>query len=300
MYRIEIDRSLCSAYGTCIDVAPDLFELSDDLIAVARVGETDAEAAVEAASACPMGAIRLVEIRADARGEPRTLAMTTRIASECGALDPSEVSQPHLIGSVDGLGQAPARRREHWQWAADRGGGGRIAGVARDRRSNLAPNPSAPDCPCIRRDAADPRRLTEVREHGMAHAPLLPAVRGVRPSWPAAAHVAHGRRAGAHRSRRSFSLRRVPRFSSSARPKGLSSACTRRASSSGSGRLPSTCWRMSRSCRASCGHGLRELVLRLALVVGAVAAGLLLAVATLPAADQLQDRASAHVRLDAD
>ena len=27
MYRIEIDRSLCSAYGTCIDVAPDLFEL---------------------------------------------------------------------------------------------------------------------------------------------------------------------------------------------------------------------------------------------------------------------------------
>ena len=31
MYRIEIDRSLCSAYGTCIDVAPDLFELADDL-----------------------------------------------------------------------------------------------------------------------------------------------------------------------------------------------------------------------------------------------------------------------------
>lgn len=66
MYRIEIDRSLCSAYGTCIDVAPDLFELSDDLIAVARVGETDAEAAVEAARACPMGAIKLVESRADA------------------------------------------------------------------------------------------------------------------------------------------------------------------------------------------------------------------------------------------
>ena len=66
MHRIEIDRSLCSAYGTCIDIAPDLFELSDDLIAVARVGATDAEAAVEAAGACPMGAIRLVEIRADA------------------------------------------------------------------------------------------------------------------------------------------------------------------------------------------------------------------------------------------
>lgn len=67
MYRIEIDRSLCSAYGTCIDVAPDLFELADDLIAVTRVGETDAEAAVEAANACPMCAIKLVEIRADTR-----------------------------------------------------------------------------------------------------------------------------------------------------------------------------------------------------------------------------------------
>ena len=43
------------------------------------------------------------------------------------------------------------------------------------------------------------------------------------------------------------------------------------------------------------GHGLR-----IALVAGAVAAGLAIAVATLPAADQLQDRASAHVHLDAD
>jgi ferredoxin len=65
VYRIEIDRSLCSGYGTCIDLAPDLFELSDDLVAVARVAETDAEAAAEAANACPMGAIRLVEMRAD-------------------------------------------------------------------------------------------------------------------------------------------------------------------------------------------------------------------------------------------
>ncbi len=40
--------------------------------------------------------------------------------------------------------------------------------------------------------------------------------------------------------------------------------------------------------------------LRIALVVGGVGAGLVLAVATLPAADQLQDRASAHVHLDAD
>jgi hypothetical protein len=40
--------------------------------------------------------------------------------------------------------------------------------------------------------------------------------------------------------------------------------------------------------------------LRVALVVGAVAAGCVVAVATLPAADGLQDRASAHVHLDRD
>ena len=40
--------------------------------------------------------------------------------------------------------------------------------------------------------------------------------------------------------------------------------------------------------------------LRIALVAGAVAAGVLLAVVTLPSADRLQDRASAHVGLDSD
>ncbi len=40
--------------------------------------------------------------------------------------------------------------------------------------------------------------------------------------------------------------------------------------------------------------------LRVALVAGAVAAGVLLAVVTLPSADRLQDRASAHVGLDSD
>ena len=39
---------------------------------------------------------------------------------------------------------------------------------------------------------------------------------------------------------------------------------------------------------------------RIALLAGALAAGLFLAVATLPAADQLQDQATAHMHLDAD
>ena len=66
MYRIEIDRSLCSGYGTCIDLAPELFELDDDVVAVALVAETDAPAAIDAARSCPMAAITLVERRAEA------------------------------------------------------------------------------------------------------------------------------------------------------------------------------------------------------------------------------------------
>jgi ferredoxin len=57
VYRIEIDRSLCSGFGSCVDAAPELFRLGDDGIAVALVEESAAPAALEAARACPMGAI---------------------------------------------------------------------------------------------------------------------------------------------------------------------------------------------------------------------------------------------------
>ena len=67
MYRIAIDRSLCSAYGTCIDLAPDVIELDDDLVAVAVVEATDAPGALDAARSCPMGAITLVEIGTESR-----------------------------------------------------------------------------------------------------------------------------------------------------------------------------------------------------------------------------------------
>ena len=32
MYRIEIDRSLCSGFGACAELAPDLFELELDTL----------------------------------------------------------------------------------------------------------------------------------------------------------------------------------------------------------------------------------------------------------------------------
>jgi ferredoxin len=60
MYRIEIDRSLCSGFGSCLTAAPELIELGPDGIATARVDVTDAPAAHEAADCCPMGAITLV------------------------------------------------------------------------------------------------------------------------------------------------------------------------------------------------------------------------------------------------
>ncbi|HEV7134926.1 MAG TPA: ferredoxin [Gaiellaceae bacterium] len=61
MYKIVIDRSLCSGYGTCIDLAPELFELDDTGTALARVGMSADPAVLDAAAACPMAAISVVE-----------------------------------------------------------------------------------------------------------------------------------------------------------------------------------------------------------------------------------------------
>ena len=59
-YRIEIDRSLCSSFGSCVDAAPESFVLGGDGIAAVRVGGAD-ERAVEAARGCPMGAIAVCD-----------------------------------------------------------------------------------------------------------------------------------------------------------------------------------------------------------------------------------------------
>jgi ferredoxin len=61
VYRIEIDRSLCSGYGLCIDAAPELFELGRDGVAVMRVDVTEATGVLDAARACPMAAIAVLE-----------------------------------------------------------------------------------------------------------------------------------------------------------------------------------------------------------------------------------------------
>ncbi len=57
MYRIEIDRSLCSGFGSCVGIAPASVRLGRDGIAEPLAAETDDEDVLEAAASCPMGAI---------------------------------------------------------------------------------------------------------------------------------------------------------------------------------------------------------------------------------------------------
>jgi ferredoxin len=61
-YRIRIDQSLCSGFGSCAELAPEAFEVGPDGIAVARIGFTDDPEVVAAAGTCPMGAITVEEI----------------------------------------------------------------------------------------------------------------------------------------------------------------------------------------------------------------------------------------------
>lgn len=62
-YTVEIDTSLCSGYGTCAELTPDIV-LDDFGVAVTRNGGSDDPAVVEAAARCPMLAIRVTERQA--------------------------------------------------------------------------------------------------------------------------------------------------------------------------------------------------------------------------------------------
>jgi ferredoxin len=64
VYRIEIDRSLCSGFGACAELAPDIFELDAAGTATARSGQSDDPTVLDAAAACPMAAITVVEVQA--------------------------------------------------------------------------------------------------------------------------------------------------------------------------------------------------------------------------------------------
>ncbi|MGD0716078.1 MAG: ferredoxin [Gaiellaceae bacterium] len=64
MYKIVIDRSLCSGFGACAELAPEIFEVDGGGLVSLRVGGSDDPAVLDAAAACPMGAIEIVEEQA--------------------------------------------------------------------------------------------------------------------------------------------------------------------------------------------------------------------------------------------
>jgi ferredoxin len=64
LYRVSIDRSLCSGFGACVDAASNAFQLDGSSIATVLVSETDDPAVLDAADACPMGAIFVEEVAA--------------------------------------------------------------------------------------------------------------------------------------------------------------------------------------------------------------------------------------------
>jgi ferredoxin len=61
MYRIMIDRSLCSGFGSCAESAPEVFEVDDGGLVSLLVGTSNDPAVLDAAASCPMAAITVVE-----------------------------------------------------------------------------------------------------------------------------------------------------------------------------------------------------------------------------------------------
>jgi ferredoxin len=59
-YRIVIDQSLCSGFGSCVEAARSAFRLNGGT-ATALVTETDDPAVLDAAAGCPMGAIAILD-----------------------------------------------------------------------------------------------------------------------------------------------------------------------------------------------------------------------------------------------
>lgn len=61
-YQIRIDRSLCSGYAECVGLAPEVFMLGDDNVCVVIDAEgSDDESILDAARACPVDAITLID-----------------------------------------------------------------------------------------------------------------------------------------------------------------------------------------------------------------------------------------------
>jgi ferredoxin len=58
-YIPVVDPNECSAHGDCVEIAPDIFRLDDDVAVV--IGAGPFEMILEAAEACPAVAISVVD-----------------------------------------------------------------------------------------------------------------------------------------------------------------------------------------------------------------------------------------------
>ena len=61
MFRVDIDRDLCSGFAACVDDAPEIFKLDDSGTATLLATETDDKRVLQAARDCPMAAITVLD-----------------------------------------------------------------------------------------------------------------------------------------------------------------------------------------------------------------------------------------------
>ena len=63
MYRITIDRSLCSGFGSCAELAPTSSSSTAKASRRSASARATTRPSLDAASACPMAAISVIEER---------------------------------------------------------------------------------------------------------------------------------------------------------------------------------------------------------------------------------------------
>jgi ferredoxin len=59
-HRLEVDVDLCSAYGACVEEAPDSVALDPDGYAYSTAASPNLEQLQQAVDACPMAALRII------------------------------------------------------------------------------------------------------------------------------------------------------------------------------------------------------------------------------------------------
>jgi len=61
VFRVEIDRDLCSGFASCVAEAPEIFQLDDSGTATLLQPVTDDKRVLKAAEDCPMAAITVFD-----------------------------------------------------------------------------------------------------------------------------------------------------------------------------------------------------------------------------------------------